>query len=252
MHAAVISISGSGGEHSLTPAEVARMNAALQQARDQHVTVVVSSGDTGAISDQGPPVQVSLPSSSPLVLAVGGTTLDAASPAGTYRGEMAWNAATEASGGGYSTLFTRPAYQDGLARIGATRGVPDVAANADSSTAMALAFSDTGLLPAGGTSAATPLWAAVIALADQQAGRHLGFVTPAIYAIGRGPAYHQAFHDVVTGDNSVLWPTGVFTGYTAGPGWDPVTGWGSPNAEYLVPLLAHAARSVAATTRSSP
>ena len=76
-----------------------------------------------------------------------------------------------------------------------------------------------------------------------QAGRHLGFVNPAIYAIAHSHAYHRAFHDIVTGDNSVLWRTGVFNGYNAGPGWDPVTGWGSPDARYLVPLLAHAARS---------
>jgi subtilase family serine protease len=243
LHAAVISISASGGEHLRTRAEWAAMNAALQQAREQHVTVVASSGDTGAISDDGPPRQVSMPASDPLVLGVGGTALDAARPAGTYQGEMAWNADTSASGGGYSSLFPRPSYQDGLARAGATRGVPDVAANADSFTAMALEYSDGRLRPATGTSAATPLWAGVIALADQQAGQHLGFVNPAIYAIARGPAYHQAFHDVVTGDNSVLWPTGVFTGYNAGPGWDPVTGWGSPDAQYLVPLLAHAAHS---------
>jgi hypothetical protein len=68
-------------------------------------------------------------------------------------------------------------------------------------------------------------------------------VNPALYAIARGPSYHRAFHDVVTGDNSVVWPTGVFTGYDAGPGWDPVTGWGSPDARYLVPLLARAALS---------
>jgi subtilase family serine protease len=122
------------------------------------------------------------------------------------------------------------------------RGVPDVAADADASTAMTLMFTGGVPYPAQGTSAATPLWAAVIALADQDAGQHLGFVNPAIYAIARSPAYHRAFHDVVTGDNSVLWPTGVFTGYNAGPGWDPVTGWGSPNAQTLVPLLAHAAR----------
>jgi subtilase family serine protease len=96
------------------------------------------------------------------------------------------------------------------------------------------------LYPAQGTSAATPLWAAVIALADQAAGRHLGFVNPAIYAIARGPGYRRAFHDVVTGDNSVIWQTRLFTGYRAGPGWDPVTGWGSPNAQALVPLLAQA------------
>ena len=243
LHAAVISVSASDGEHFLTRAEVAAMNAALEQARDQHVTVVASSGDTGAISDDGPPRQVSLPASDPLVLAVGGTILDATSPTGTYLGEMAWNGGTDASGGGYSSLFPRPTYQDGVARIGATRGVPDVAANADPSTAMAMEYSDGEFRAATGTSAATPLWAGVIALADQEAGQHLGFVNPAIYAIARSPAYHQAFHDVVTGDNSVLWPTGVFVGYNAGPGWDPVTGWGSPDAQYLVPLLAHAARS---------
>jgi subtilase family serine protease len=245
LHAAVISISASGGEHLLTRAEVAGMNAALEQARERHVTVVASSGDTGAISDEGPPRQVSLPAADPLVLAIGGTTLDATWATGAYHGEMAWNEGTEASGGGYSGLFPRPAYQDGLARAGATRGVPDVAANAGSATAMALDISGGGLYPAQGTSAATPLWAGVIALADQQAGNPLGFVNPAIYAIARGPAYHQAFRDVVTGDNSVIWPTGVYTGYTAGPGWDPVTGWGSPDAKYLVPLLAYTARSSA-------
>jgi subtilase family serine protease len=204
VHAAVISISASGGEHLRTRAEWAVMNAALQQAREQRVTVVASSGDTGAISDDGPPRQVSMPASDPLVLAVGGTTLDAARPSGAYQGEMAWNDGANASGGGYSGLFPRPSYQDGLARAGATRGVPDVAANADSSTAMALEYGDGELRPAPGTSASAPLWAGVIALADQQAGHPLGFINPAIYAIARGPAYHRAFHDVVTGDNSVM------------------------------------------------
>jgi subtilase family serine protease len=243
LHAAVISISASVGEHFLTPAEAAQMHAALEQARDHHVTVVASSGDTGAISDDGPPRQVSLPASDPLVLGVGGTDLDAASPAGTYLGEMAWNGGPDASGGGYSSLFPRPAYQDGVARARATRGVPDVAANADPATAMALEYSDGSLRPATGTSASTPLWAGVIALADSEAGQPLGLVNPAIYAIARSPAYHQAFHDMITGDNSVLWPTEVIVGYNAGPGWDPVTGWGSPDAQYLVPLLAHAASS---------
>jgi subtilase family serine protease len=241
-HAAVVSISGSHGEHLFTPAQVASLHAALRQAAEHQVTVVASSGDTGVISDNGPPKQVSLPASDPLVLGAGGTALDASTVTGAYHGEMAWNADTDASAGGYSSLFPRPAYQDGVPRIGRMRGVPDVAADADSTTAMSLLFTGGVPLPAQGTSAATPLWAAVIALADQDAGQHLGFVNPAIYAIARSPAYHRAFHDVTTGDNSVLWPSGVFTGYTAGPGWDPVTGWGSPNAQYLVPLLAHSAR----------
>jgi kumamolisin len=241
-NAAVVSISGSHGEHFFTPAQVARLHSALEQAAGRHVTVVASSGDTGVLSDDGPPVQVSLPASDPLVLGVGGTALGASPATGAYQGEMAWNADTEVSAGGYSALFSRPSYQDGVPRIGAMRGVPDVAADADASTAMALMFSGGVLYPAQGTSAATPLWAAVIALADQDAGRHLGFVNPAIYAIARSPAYHGAFHDVITGDNSVFWPTRLFTGYQAGPGWDPVTGWGSPNAHILVPLLARAAR----------
>ena len=82
------------------------------------------------------------------------------------------------------------------------------------------------------------------------------FITLAVDDLNRSVAFYrdglgwpsegivgQEFHDVVTGDNSVLCPTGVFTGYQAGPGWDPVTGWGSPNAQDLVPLLAHAASS---------
>ena len=245
--AGVISISASGGEHDFTSAEVAGLHATLQQARDHHVTVVASSGDTGASSDphfgRAPVKEVSLPGSDPLVLAAGGTTLDASYRTGAYKGEMAWNSYTDATGGGFSHLFRRPSYQNGIPHIGATRGVPDVAADANNVTGMALAFTGNGTLPALGTSAATPLWAAVVALADQEARQHLGFVNPAIYQIARGDAYHRAFHDVVTGDNSVMLPNRVLVGYQAGPGWDPATGWGSPNAQVLVPLLAHAGGS---------
>ena len=107
---------------------------------------------------------------------------------------------------------------------------------------MALAFTEGGhnyiLIGGGGVSVAAPLWAAIIALADQYAGRNLGFVNPALYQIGRSTYYHQAFHDVTTGSNTVTFPTQAITGYQAAPGWDPVTGWGSPNAQVLVPLLA--------------
>lgn len=61
----------------------------------------------------------------------------------------------------------------------------------------------------------------------------------ALYDIARSRAYSRALQDISTGENSVLWPTGVVDGYTAGPGWNPVTGWGSPDAEYLAALLAH-------------
>jgi subtilase family serine protease len=126
--------------------------------------------------------------------------------------------------------------------IGATRGVPDVAADGSGTTGMALAFSAPGggyeLIGAGGTSAAAPFWAGLIALADQEAGHPLGFVNPAIYRIARGPQYHKAFHDITTGNNTVVLNGVTITGYQAGPGWDPVTGWGTPDAQVLIPLLA--------------
>jgi subtilase family serine protease len=189
---------------------------------------------------------VDLPASDPLTLSVGGTSLQASQATGAYRGETAWNTPPSAGepaagGGGFSRLFPRPAYQDGIASIGATRGVPDVAADADHRPGLAINFSGGGkdYIPAGGgVSVAAPLWAAVIALADQYADRDLGFVNPALYRIGHSAHYHQAFHDVTTGTNPVTFPTQTITGYQAAPGWDPVTGWGSPNAQMLVPLLA--------------
>jgi len=89
----------------------------------------------------------------------------------------------------------------------------------------------------GGTSASAPIWAGLVALADQYAGRHLGFVNAGIYRIGRSTHYRQAFHDVTSGDNTVSFPPKTIAGYRASPGWDPVTGWGSPDAAILVPLL---------------
>jgi subtilase family serine protease len=78
----------------------------------------------------------------------------------------------------------------------------------------------------------------VAALADQDAHRQLGFLNPALYRIGHSTLYHGAFHDVTEGNNTVTLPSGKrINGYSARPGWDPVTGWGSPNAQVLVPLL---------------
>ena len=250
----VVSLSAILGEDCFTPGQVAGLNAALQADQEHHVTVVASSGDFGAASNActapgvpGSVKEAGLPASDPLVLAAGGTTLDADRATGAYRSETAWHtppgtASPQTSGGGFSHLFPRPAYQDGVAGIGTARGVPDVASDAAGRTGMTLAVSAGAgkdyFYPGAGTSAATPLWAALIALADQYAGRHLGFVNPAIYRIGRSASYHQAFHDITTGNSTVTLPQGTITGYQASPGWDPVTGWGSPNAQALIPLLA--------------
>jgi subtilase family serine protease len=249
---AVMSQSGIGqdfnvGESSFTSAEAATMNSALKYAVDRHLTVVVASGDSGAIGNGSstPRREVSLPASDPWALAAGGTTLTASPTTGAYQSETAWNTPStspDASGGGFSGLFTRPTYQNGVRGIGATRGVPDVAGEATGSSGMALAFTAPGggeeYVGAGGTSAAAPFWAGLIALADQQAGHPLGFVNPVLYRIAQGPEYHQAFHDITTGKNTVSLNNATITGYQTSTGWDPVTGWGTPNAQVLIPLLA--------------
>ena len=125
----------------------------------------------------------------------------------------------------------------------ATRGVPDVSADASAHAGMALVISTGGghytISNSGGTSATAPFWAGLVALADQYAGHGLGFVNPALYRIARSARHHQAFHDITTGNNTVIFPPQTFTGYRAAPGWDPVTGLGTPDARILIPLLIH-------------
>jgi subtilase family serine protease len=265
----VISLSAAGqigGEHCVSRAQASSVNAALQTAARRHVTVVAASGDIGAVAEPcniygaltgsrsfTPVKEVNLLASDPLVLGAGGTSLTASHATGAWQGETAWGlpfgypgSPFQASGGGFSRLFPRPSYQKGVAAIKAERGVPDVSADANGHTGMAFvvrAGGGTIIRDSGGTSASAPIWAALIALADQYAGRHLGFVNPAIYQIARSPHYHQAFHDVTAGNNTVKFPPNTITGYRAVTGWDPVTGWGSPDAQVLIPLLARYARS---------
>jgi subtilase family serine protease len=270
----VISLSPAGqigGEHCVSRAQLTRLNAALQADAEHHVTVVAATGDSGAAGEPCalidalsggigssfvPRREVGLVASDPLVLSAGGTTLRASRTTGAWIGERAWGlpdgspgTAFQASGGGFSHLFHRPSYQQGVHGIGSMRGVPDVAADADPSphSGLPVVTSNPGggytISEHGGTSASAPIWAGIIALADQYAKRHLGFVNPAIYRIARGPHYRQAFHDVTAGSaNTAEFPHGTIAGYRASPGWDPTTGWGSPNAKVLVPLLASSAK----------
>jgi subtilase family serine protease len=239
----VVSISGSLGEHYFTRAQVAELHSILLGAAAHHVTVDASSGDHGASSDPwwGMPVkEVSLPASDPLVLGVGGTRLTANRSTGAYVSETTMGGGGGGgSGGGFSHLYARPAYQDGVPGISKMRGVPDVSGAAMGSIPVVFTSgSKTYILGIGGTSASAPLWGGLIALADQYAHHDLGFVNPAIYRIARSSSYHKAFHDITTGNNTVTIGSAKITGYQAAPGWDPVTGWGSPNAQVLVPLLA--------------
>jgi subtilase family serine protease len=249
----VVSITQGGlNESCLTPAQVATVHSALQFDRERHVTVAVAAGDFGAEGEPctatpAPARAVGFPASDPLALAVGGTSLDASHRTGAYIGETVWNRPGSgipevvASGGGFSRDFARPAYQADVPGIGARRGVPDVASDADQDTGIACVEVGGGqfvIAPGFGTSAGAPAWAGIVALADQYAGRHLGFINPAIYEIGRSARYHRAFHDVTKGNNTVQVGSVTVKGFDAGPGWDPVTGWGSPNAQVLIPLLA--------------
>ena len=166
----VASVGWSLGEHFFTKAQVAQMHSILRGAAAHHVTVVASSGDNGGFSDAygGTPVkEVSLPASNPLVLAAGGTTLTADPSTGAYMSETAWNGDASfsvtggASGGGFSHLYARPAYQGGVPGTSTRRGVPDVAGNADAQSGTPIVFaagSKTSIISASGTSASAALW----------------------------------------------------------------------------------------------
>ncbi len=242
----VASISWSVGEHYFTKAQVTQMHSILEAAAADHVTVDASSGDYGASSDPWwgmPDKEVSLPASDPLVLAAGGTALTANQSTGAYIGETTMGrggTGPGGSGGGFSHLYARPAYQDGVPGITTTRGVPDVA-GVGSGSLIPMVFVVGGkanIIALGGTSASAPLWGGLMTLADQDAHHDLGFVNPTIYRIARSSSYHKAFHDVTTSTNTMTIGSVKVTGYHAAPGWDPVTGWGSPDVQVLVPLLA--------------
>jgi kumamolisin len=164
---------------------------------------------------------VDFPASSPNVTGVGGTKLTVTSSNG-YSSESTWNDGNNggSTGGGISTVFSAPSWQS--AQSTTKRKVPDVAADA-SPTSGYYIYSAGTWETVGGTSGATPLWAAFAALQNQVHGGALGNLNPKFYAIGNGSSYSTGFHDVTTGNNSLHGTTG----FSAGTGYDQVTGWGS-------------------------
>src|SRR5579883_1394643 len=223
-------------------AEVRQWDALFQQATTQDgITLLASSGDNGAtdFSDlQGtklsPTATSSFPNDDPWVTSVGGTSLHRN---GNAFSESAWSG----SGGGMSKFFSKPAYQQGLpasvqSLLQNRRGLPDVSGNADPSTGLAM-YEHGSWSTAGGTSASAPMWAALIAIANQMAGHPLGFINPALYKIALSARYSQDFHDITVGNNSVFGQGVQVEGYNAVPGWDAVTGLGTPNAVNLLPDL---------------
>lgn len=268
----VISQSFGENESCMDPALVAQQHQVFADATMKGITIFASSGDNGAAQsncDGTAAVQaVSSPASDPLVTAVGGTELHAAryclashgcDPAtnpspGTYQGEIAWNEfalGIGATGGGFSVVYDEPSFQQGTIHGGKQRGVPDVSYNAAVEHGVLVQLFG-GWYLFGGTSAGTPQWAAIAAIADQKAGYALGFINRALYHIGQAKSHYSAsFFDVTSGNNSA---PGV-QGFNAGPGWDPTTGLGSPSTDQLVDYLIRftsAGDGVAAIAGSKP
>jgi subtilase family serine protease len=221
---------------------------ALQNARQQHVTVLASSGDQGSATQGFPFQSVSWPASSPLVTSVGGTNLrfgtaSNADPNGTYRSERVWNDCCGAGGGGMSILMPEPGFQsDNLppavnTTLHGHRGVPDVAYNAGVEGGVIVAWS--AFFPGafflfGGTSAGAPQWAGIVADVNQARRRPLGFINQRLYQLGGSGALNNLFHDVTVGNNLFFY--GI-PGFPATPGYDLSTGWGTPNFGKLGVIL---------------
>ena len=260
----VISQSFGEAETCVDPTVMSEEHAVFQAAVRKGMTLFASSGDSGAAqfncAGDGATLAASSPASDPLVTGVGGTTLNASNPAGNYIGETAWTEPLfgcnppavdfddiNCSGGGFSTIFSKPLYQ-GLAVPGQARGVPDIAYDAGVNggvlTHCGVCLVSLGLDPNlplffifGGTSSGSPQWSALIADADQMVHHDLGNINPTLYGLAVLPnLYHTVFHDVTTGNNDVVELGGA--GYDAGSGWDPVTGLGTPKANNLLPALA--------------
>ena len=224
--------------------EVQKWDAFFKPATTQQgITFFASSGDNGPTDYANVQLKLSstpttsFPTDDPWVTSVGGTSLNRE---GTAFQESVWNGSGGASGGGFSIFFSTPSYQMTLPtsvqnQLNNRRGVPDVAGDADPSTGLAFYTSDGGWTLAGGTSASAPLWAAFMAIANQMAGHPLGFINPALYKLAASSAYAQDFHDIIVGNNSIS--NSQVQGYPAVPGWDPVTGLGTPVLDELLPDL---------------
>jgi subtilase family serine protease len=231
----VLSISYGDAESSFPKDDVLGWEKMMQAAAGKGITVCVAAGDQGAYGRHDPngprTASADAPASCPSALAVGGTTLRMQGQ--TVVEETAWSNVDDngATGGGVSSFFSKPAYQQQVAIPGLMRGIPDVAANADPDTGYWIIFGgQSGVV--GGTSVSAPVWAGIVAGINQlRAARGLaplGDFHDALYRLqGRG------FRDITRGDNSY---DGV-RGYQAGPGWDFCTGWGAPNVSELAQLL---------------
>ena len=244
---------GWGGGPSATTDNIFKQMAAQGQA------FFAASGDSdaytpGAASANGvdSTALANAPASSPYITIVGGTTLSTTGAGGVWSSETVWNWGSHngsyvGSSGGISSYYGLPSWQSGIsmtANGGSSthRNLPDVAMVADNVYVLYGNGSSSSL---GGTSCAAPLWAGLAALANQQAlaaGKAaIGLFNPAIYAIGKGPAAGSSFHDTTTGNN--FWTSSPNL-YSAAPGYDLCTGWGTPAGQALIDGLSGSANAL--------
>ena len=223
----VISTSWGSPESNYTAQTLSAFDDACQSAAALGITITAASGDDGS-SDGGSGNNVDFPSSSPHVLGCGGTAITTSG--NTITSEVVWDDLASgggASGGGVSSVFALPTWQAN-ANVPAAptsaggRGVPDVAGDASPESGYNVIFDGQSTV-VGGTSAVAPLWAALIALLNQQHGSNLGFINPTLYQNAE-----NGFNDITSGNNG---------SYSAGPGWDPCTGLGSPNGTQLAQIF---------------
>ncbi len=231
-----VSISWGQSESAWTAQAMSALDEAIADGAALGVTVCVAAGDNGSsdgVSDGQP--HTDFPASSPHALACGGTSLDADVATGAVISETVWNdgAGGGATGGGVSTAFPLPGWQDNAgvpaAPGGGTgRGVPDVAGNADPQTGYQVLVDGQQTI-VGGTSAVAPLWAALTCRLVQSLGQPLGLVQQSLYQ-GIEPAEPvTGLRDITKGNNGA---------YAAGPGWDACSGLGVPEGSALLTRLA--------------
>jgi kumamolisin len=223
-----------GSGTAWTTAAIQQTNQAFEAAAAKGKTITAASGDNGATDGEDSGVHVDFPASSPWVLGCGGTRL--VGSGSTISSETVWNDLAEgngATGGGVSTVFPLPSWQAGAqvpVNVGSHtpgRGVPDVSSLADPQTPFIVA-QPSGTGGVGGTSAAAPLWASLVARLNALAGSPVGYLNPKLYALAENP-----LRDITSGSNQASGGPG----YEAGPGWDACTGWGSPGASALAAAL---------------
>ena len=214
----VCSISWGGPENSWPAAARAGMESAFSAAANAGMTVLVAAGDNGS-GDGESGHHVDYPASSPQVLGCGGTTLHATG--GVITAETVWHdgSAGGSTGGGYSALYHKPTWQAGNAAI--TRGVPDLAGDADPYTGYVVVV-DGKTQVIGGTSAVAPLMSALVAVLCRAKKKRFGLLNPQLY---KNPA---AFRDITVGNNGA---------FSASTGWDPTTGLGVPVGVKLLEMI---------------